>query len=81
MYVELQYAQKKRGEEEVKSDSHCINPAVRGAGSAPGCTRLKKRNMGDVTSLDVEIQQEETSVLIDCEPEDRPEETANGVKT
>lgn len=37
--------------------------------------------MGDVTSLDVEIKQEETTVYIKSEPEDRPEETTNGVKT
>lgn len=37
--------------------------------------------MGDVTSLDVEIKQEETTVFIKPEPEDIPEETPNGVKT
>lgn len=42
---------------------------------------VKKRNMGDVASLDDQLKQEETTVCVKSEPEDPAEETPNGVKT
>lgn len=79
--LELQHTKEtKKKNSSLIALSHSLLCVLSG-GSAPCSVRLKKRNMGDVPSLDVEIKQEETTVYIKSEPEDRPEETTNGVKT